>query len=191
MGWGVNTALCIVAAVSIFGLASRRTFFLYIDPLTHGGGPGSQLRVPPAPPYGPLPVSTWPFSHWVGCLVTLEKFSKFDFFRNPSVAPRMGLGDHLVTIRAPMGTRVVATGPSSPSCGPPKSFKIAVFRWFGGIWCVRKLLNKQFSTIYRSKVESFSIFFDILTIHNDEISNVKHFSDPLCVFFTLFGCFGR
>ena len=29
---------------------SRATFFLYMDPLTHGGGPGSKLRVPPAAP---------------------------------------------------------------------------------------------------------------------------------------------
>ena len=55
-----------------------------------------------------------------------------------------------------MGTHVVATGPlgpSSPSHAPPKSFKIAVCRWFNGIWCVHKLL-KQFSTLYRSKMEN-------------------------------------
>ena len=35
------------------------TFFLYMDPLTHGGGPGSELRVPlVAPPYGPLLMRT-------------------------------------------------------------------------------------------------------------------------------------
>ena len=28
----------------------RATFFLYMDPLTHGGGPGSKLRVPPVAP---------------------------------------------------------------------------------------------------------------------------------------------
>ena len=32
--------------------------------------------------------------------------------------------------------------------------------------------------------------FDIVTTHNDKISYVKHVSDPLCVFFTLFGCWG-
>ena len=37
----------------------RATFSLYMDPLTHGGGPGSELRVPlVAPPYGPLLVRT-------------------------------------------------------------------------------------------------------------------------------------
>ena len=36
---------------------------------------------------------------YIGCLVTVESFSHFDFFRNPSVAHRMGLGDHLVTIQ--------------------------------------------------------------------------------------------
>ena len=34
--------------------------FLYMDPLTHGGGPGSQLQVPPVTPplYGPSPMRT-------------------------------------------------------------------------------------------------------------------------------------
>ena len=31
-------------------------------------------------------------------------------------------------------------------------------------------------------------FFDIVTTHNDEICYVKHVLDPVCVFFTLFGC---
>ena len=51
-GGGGKTSLCIVAAVCVFGPGSWRTFFLYMDPLTHGGGPGSQLQVPPVtPPY--------------------------------------------------------------------------------------------------------------------------------------------
>ena len=57
-----------------------------------------------------------------------------------------------------MGTHIVAMGPSSPTHGPPKSFKIAVCRWFNGIWCVRKLLER-FSTLYRSKMENFANFF--------------------------------
>ena len=36
----------------------------------------------------------------------------------------------------------------------------------------------------------FKTFFDIVTTHNDELSNVKHALDPVCVFFTLFGCWG-
>ena len=52
-----------------------------------------------------------------------------------------------------MGTHVVATRPMLLSHGPPKSFKIAVCRWFNGIWCVHELL-KQFSTLYRSKLKS-------------------------------------
>ena len=48
-----------------------------------------------------------------------------------------------------MGTHVVATG-------SPNSFKIAVCPWFSGIWCAHKLL-KQFSTLYKSKMEIFSI----------------------------------
>ena len=71
--------------------------------------------------------------------------------------------------------------------GPPKSFKIAVCRWFNGIWCVHELLE-HISTLYRSKMENFAKhFFNIVTIYNDEICYVEHVSDPLCVFFTLFG----
>ena len=33
------------------------------------------------------------------------------------------------------------------------------------------------------KWKNFIFFFDILTIHNDETSYVKHVLDPLCVFF--------
>ena len=50
-GWGVSggvkTSLRILGAVSGFGPRSRATFFLYMDPLTHGGGPGSEIQVPP------------------------------------------------------------------------------------------------------------------------------------------------
>ena len=52
-------------------------------------------------------------------------------------------------------------------------------------------LQKQFSTLYRSKMEIFcKFFFDIVTTYNDEICYVKHVLDPLCLFFTLFGCGG-
>ena len=51
--------------------------------------------------------------------------------------------------------------------------------------------KKQFSTLYRSKMENFcKIFFDIVTTYNDEICYVQHVLDPLCVFFNLFGCEG-
>ena len=54
-GGGVKTSLRILGAVCGFGPRSGATFFLYMDPLTHGWVPGSELRVPPvAPPYGPL-----------------------------------------------------------------------------------------------------------------------------------------
>ena len=40
-------------------------------------------------------------------------------------------------------------------------------------------------------MENFcKFFFDIVTTYNDEICYVKHVLDPLCVFFTLFGCGG-
>ena len=50
---------------------------------------------------------------------------------------------------------------------------------------------KQFSTLYKSKMENLAKhFFDIVTTYNDEICYVKHVLDPLCVFFTLFGYLG-
>ena len=54
VGGGVKTSLRILGAVRRFGPRCGAIFFLYMDPLTHGGGPGSKLRVPPvAPPMGP------------------------------------------------------------------------------------------------------------------------------------------
>ena len=45
----------------------------------------------------------------------------------------------------------------------------------------------QISTLGSSKMEIFKPdFFDVLTIHNDQISYVKHILDCLYVFFTLF-----
>ena len=49
-GGGFKTSLRIVADVCVFGPGSWALFFLYMDPLTHGGGPGSQLQVPPVGP---------------------------------------------------------------------------------------------------------------------------------------------
>ena len=67
-----------------------------------------------------------------------------------------------------------------------------------GVWkCVWRGLPRglghnllmQFSTLYSSKMEiSETDFFYILTIQNDQTSNVNHALDPLHVFFTLFGC---
>ena len=50
-GGGVTTSLRILGVVCGFGPRSRATFFLYMDPLTHGRGPGSQLQVPPVAPH--------------------------------------------------------------------------------------------------------------------------------------------
>ena len=59
-GGGVRTSLRILGAVCGLAPRSRATFFLYMDPLTHGRGPGSELRVPPvAPRYGLLLVRTF------------------------------------------------------------------------------------------------------------------------------------
>ena len=125
--------------------------------------------------------------------MTPARFPKFAFFRNPFVARGMGLGDDLVTIRVlehPGGPTLWPLGLSSPCHGPPKNFKIAVCRWFNGIWCEHKLL-RQFSTLYKSKMKNFAKhFFDIVTTYNDEICYVKHVLAPFYVFFTLFGCGG-
>ena len=52
-------------------------------------------------------------------------------------------------------------------------------------------LLMQFSGLGSSKMEiSETDFFDTLTTLNDQISYIKHVLDPLCVFFTLFGCGG-
>ena len=53
-------------------------------------------------------------------------------------------------------------------------------------------LLMPFSTLGNSKMEiSETDFFNLLTIHNDQISYVKHVLDTLYVFFTLFGCLDR
>ena len=53
-------------------------------------------------------------------------------------------------------------------------------------------LLMQFSTLGNSKMENFKTdVFDVLTIHNDQMSFVNHVLDPLYVFFTLFGCLRR
>ena len=86
-----------------------------------------------------------------------------------------------------MGAHVVATGPIWREPWAPQKLQIAVCRWFNGIWGV----HEQFSTLYRSKMENFAkTIFDIVTTYNDEICYVKYVLDPICVFFTLFGCEG-
>ena len=46
----VKTSLRILGAVCGFGPRSRASFFLYMDPLTHGGGLRSELQVTPVAP---------------------------------------------------------------------------------------------------------------------------------------------
>ena len=68
-----------------------------------------------------------------------------------------------------------------------------LFGWGGGGTKGSRAHNllMQFSGLGSSKMEiSETHFFDTLTIQNDQISHVKHVLDPLCVFFTLFGCGG-
>ena len=51
-------------------------------------------------------------------------------------------------------------------------------------------LLMRFSSLCGSKMEipETAFFFNILTIHNDQISHVKRVLDPIYVLFTLFGC---
>ena len=42
---GVKISLRIAATVCGFEPGSQTTFFFYVDPLTHGGGPGSHLQI--------------------------------------------------------------------------------------------------------------------------------------------------
>ena len=68
-GGVVNTSLRILRAVCGLGPRSGATFFLYIDPLTHGGGPGSELRVPPVAP----PPPQWALAREDLAVFTLDK----------------------------------------------------------------------------------------------------------------------
>ena len=103
-GGGVKTSLRILGAVCGSGPRSRATFFLYMDPLTHGGDPGSELQVPPvAPPYGPLLVRTKPFSRWMRQFSDTCKISK----------------NHLAeVVRSKPGRRIKGKTPHTPHFGP-------------------------------------------------------------------------
>ena len=68
-----------------------------MDPLTHGGGPGSKLQIFPIAPH--CRALQPALCNFLVVLVAREGFSKLDFFQNPSITPGMGLGDHLVTIQ--------------------------------------------------------------------------------------------
>ena len=63
--------------------------------------------------------------------------------------------------------------------GPGESGQEAGAQPGYAIFCSRQLKNGNFENRF---------FFDILTIHNDQMSYVKHVLDPLYVFFALFGC---
>ena len=56
-GGGSKLLLRTLGALCGFGPRFGATFFWYMDPLTHGGGPGSELQVPLVW-YGPLLVRT-------------------------------------------------------------------------------------------------------------------------------------
>ena len=55
-GSGGEAFLWTATAVCGFVPGSCTIFFLYMDPLTYGGGPGPNSGYPPTPRYGPLPV---------------------------------------------------------------------------------------------------------------------------------------
>ena len=75
---------------------------------------------------------------------TCKISEKFAFFRNPSHAPGMGLGDDLVTIRVlelSWGPTLWPLGLCSPCHGPPKSFKITS----------QRLLDQSQAGVYMGK----------------------------------------
>ena len=83
VGGGVKTSLRMLGAVYRFQPGSGANFFLYIDPLTHGGSPWSKLWVPPVappPPHGPLLVRTYPFLRWIRLFSDTCKISKIFLF---------------------------------------------------------------------------------------------------------------
>ena len=86
-----------------------------------------------------------------------------------------------------MGTHVVAARPLYPEPWPPESPKL---QFVGGLvaYDVRTNCLSSLPPYTAQKWKFFTILFDILTIHNDKISHIKHVLDPLYVFFTPFGC---
>ena len=92
--WPVVAIGLVGLAVGLVGLSrSRATFFLYMDPLTHGGGSGIERQVPRvAPPYGPLLVRTQPFSRRIRLFSYTCKISKNSTFPKPLCRPWDGFG---------------------------------------------------------------------------------------------------
>ena len=61
--------------------------------------------------------------------------------------------------------------------------------WKGGGKRLGHNVLMQFSTLGDSKMQNFETdSFNILTIHNDEISYAQYALHPLYVFYILFGC---
>ena len=92
VGGGQNFLVYCGRCVWIFCTQVLRDFFLYMNPLTNGGRPGSELQVTPAelPPIWALTGEDNRFQ---------TGMHRLKIFRNPSVAPGTCLGGHLVTIR--------------------------------------------------------------------------------------------
>ena len=49
-GWGGSKLLCVLRPLCVDLDLDPDFFFLYMDPRTHGGGPGFKLQVPPVAP---------------------------------------------------------------------------------------------------------------------------------------------
>ena len=83
----------------------------------------------------------------------------------------------------------MATGHATRAMGPPKAPKLLFVSGSAAPHVRSNCI--VFHPLQLKNGISNTDFSDILTIHNDQISYVKHFFDPLHVFFTLFGCLKR
>ena len=99
---------------------------------------------------------------------------------------------HLVTIGVlwhPWGPTQWLLGPRSSGHAPPETPVLL----FVGCSLAHDVRTNCIGGLPPSTAQKggFSIFVDILTIHNDQISYVKHVLDPLYVVYTLSGCLER
>ena len=106
-------------------------------------------------------------------------FANFHF--SPSFTPRMGLGDYLVTIRVlehPWEPTYLLLDPCGQGHGPLTPSILLFVR----VSVAPDVHTSSLPPSTAQKWKIFRFFCDILTIHNNQISYVKHVLDALYVF---------